>query len=129
MKQYYELHITMQANEFYDNVIKEAIAKYPKTWSFSAISDDINLGPGKKYYATTQINAKVSEFEVGAELMAMSAHLEEHCTWMDYFKILRRKIELVVFDQIAGRDFDKVETKAAAPAPAANTDPDDNIPF
>ena len=88
MKQYYEAHVTMVGVPTKLRPIVEKIG-----WKFSAIDGDIDLGEGLKCYATRQMNKRLGEEAVIAMLNSAAGDLEK-----DGAHILRRKVELVIFD-------------------------------
>lgn len=88
MKQYYEAHITMLGNPL---ILAPIVAK--TGWKFSAIDGDINLGVGIKCYATRQFNLRVGE-DTAIKLL----HETANQLYKLGAEILRRKIELVIFD-------------------------------
>lgn len=87
---YYEMHITMKGD-------KTLIKKYTEMygWKFSAIDGDPTLGDGVKCYATFQYNSKYYINEAIDLLNATAKELKSHNV-----VILRRKIELVMYDEI-----------------------------
>lgn len=87
-KQYYECHVTMLGMP---NNIKPHVEKLK--WKFSAIDGDPTLGDGVKCYATRHYNVKHSEKYVLKELFKIANELSKQ-----NIKVLRRKIERVVFD-------------------------------
>jgi hypothetical protein len=88
-KSYYECHITLEG----DPSIIKPIVEDDLRWKFSAIDGDIVLGSGVKCYATKHYNTKIPEKDIMYLLFLAAEHLE-------FFKIkvLRRKIEKVIFD-------------------------------
>lgn len=92
MKQYYEAHVTMTGDR---NLLEEVIKSV--RWKFSAIDGDPNLGEGVKLYATRQYNKKIGE-EMAVQLLKDMAEYLVFCG----ATILRRKIELVIFDDRVG---------------------------
>ncbi len=97
-KSYYECHVTIICPEGPDddhcdprNTLKDIIKS--NKWKFSQIDGDIALGDGVKCYATTHYNARtdmevvVSKLHTLADLIASRG-----------FKVIRRKVELVVYD-------------------------------
>lgn len=91
-KTYYECHVTLLAGSSAGRNRLEEITK-KEGWKFSAIDGDINLGPGTKFYATRQFNARLEEGEVIGYLNNMADVLEK---WGA--EILRRKVERVIYD-------------------------------
>lgn len=104
MKKYYECHITIEPHEaanagearMFKDAVRESVEQTLgiKGWKFSAIDGDPLLGAGTKFYATTHFSARRPLRWVCGELDTMCAFLSIAC---DY-RILRRKIELVVYD-------------------------------
>ena len=92
MKQYYECHITMMGNP---QVIKPHVDTLK--WKFSTIDGDPDLGAGVKCYATRHFNKRYSEEYVATRLKIASSILEVY-GFINDFKVLRRKIELVIYD-------------------------------
>lgn len=88
-KQYYEAHVTM----FGDREWLETVTK-SLHWKFSAIDGDPNLGDGVKLYATIQLPKRIGEEAAIKTLHTVALVLEKTGA-----KILRKKIELVLFDE------------------------------
>lgn len=92
MKQYYEAHVTMQADIIYHPAIREFVEGCG--WKFSAINGDINLGDGIKCYATRQYNTRQGEFVTVNILQEMA----DNCAKLRGVEVVRRKVEIVIFD-------------------------------
>lgn len=93
MMSYYECHITMEDDWF---KAKMTVERY-EGWKFSRIAGDPNLGDGIKCYATIHLPGTYLIDAVKARLQAMSKTLREcGCN------VVREKIELVVYDSLAG---------------------------
>lgn len=90
--QYYEAHITMQSDAIYRDNIRRFVEK--NKWKFSAIDGDINFGDGVKCYATRQFKQSRSAEDLIEELKNMAVR----CSTLRGVKILRRKIECVIYD-------------------------------
>lgn len=92
VKQYYECHITLSAEERFKAHLKDAVLELG--WKFSSIDGDPVTGPGVKHYATRHYNAKLPSQVVLNWLhrAADKLHLEEG------FTVTRRKVELVIYD-------------------------------
>ena len=90
INKYYECHITIEAAPEDKEKIKSIVEQLK--WKFSAIEGDIVLGNGVKYYATMHYNYRLSETEVLSILHGTADTIE---TW---FKVVRRKVELVIYD-------------------------------
>ena len=88
MKEYFEAHITMIGNI---EAVKPLVERLK--WKFSAIEGDINLGNGIKLYATRQFNVKIGKEKAIKTLLETANLLQSKGV-----SILRRKIELVIFD-------------------------------
>jgi len=88
MKQYYEAHVTMLGSPAGIEPLVTALG-----WKFSAIDGDPNLGTGVKCYATRQFNKRFGEMLAIDNLLMAAGRLEAAGV-----KVLRRKVELVVFD-------------------------------
>lgn len=106
MKQYYECHLTIEEGDplkaasglYHNGDIRHAVEKIG--WIYSAIDGDANLGPGRKHYATKQFNLNDRGQGVQGELdTARVTLVSQHCN------VVRAKIELVIYDGRAGRDF------------------------
>lgn len=96
MTTYYECHITMAVEpdpEFVTNrpFLRHVVESHG--WKFSVINVDANLGAGQKAYATRQYNKRFSQAEMLEKLHFFGDLIADHG-----IKILRRKIELVLFD-------------------------------
>lgn len=91
MKQYYECHITMVGDS-------EKIKKETENggWKFSRIEGDPTLGDGVKCYATKHYNKKYHPEHITKALELTASQI----AWLTDAKILRTKIELVVYDNI-----------------------------
>lgn len=90
MAQYYEAHVTIAVEdnrEHIKNVVENT------RWKFSIIDGDINLGDGIKAYATRQFNSKHKSSQIEFLL-----HLEADILKSENIRVLRRKVELVLFD-------------------------------
>lgn len=89
MKRYYEMHVTFtgQDREVFRDLVQRS------KWRYSAIDGDANLGDGVKQYATRQMNARTSVGEATLLVKDMASHLARHGAI-----ILRRKVELVIYD-------------------------------
>lgn len=98
MKQYYELHITMEAPVEWKEQIKVIVEEYG--WKFSAIDGDPELGEGVKMYATTHLHIKTPVLDAVDTLNAMAKILAARV-----LEVVRKKVELVVYDARKGRDF------------------------
>jgi hypothetical protein len=108
MKRYYECHITMlaadQGNPLDMRLSRERIAQLvgPEgiRWIFSAIDGDSVLGDGVKVYATKHFNADSKLADVQQDLEVAADYLQlRNCI------VVRKKIEVVEYDAIKGRDF------------------------
>lgn len=64
-------------------------------WKFSKIDGDPNLGDGVKCYATIQLNKKIGVKSAVQRLMGTAEAISNGCPSV---QVLRRKIELVIFD-------------------------------
>lgn len=90
MKEYYECHITMKGNACQ---IEKAIKLYK--WKFSSIEGDPDLGKGIKCYATKQFNMKFKKEFIIAVMKETAKEISE----ISFAKILRKKIEVVIYDE------------------------------
>ena len=98
MKEYYELHVTMESI-VHPQVIKKAVEEIG--WKFSSIAGDPVLGDGVKTYGTKHFNAnKHSHGEMVEEVDRAAASIQRRG-----INVVRKKVELVVYDAIQGRDF------------------------
>ena len=88
MKEYWEAHVTMLGEPAKIKPLVEECL-----WKFSCIDGDINLGDGVKCYATRQYRGDLSKEHIAFLLQVMAEHLS-----LDGIKILRRKVERVVYD-------------------------------
>lgn len=90
MKEYYECHITIEsANQHMSEMKVMSVG-----WTFSAIDGDPVLGKGVKCYATKHFNStKNSLEEVIAFVDFAAAAINDSVS-----KVIRRKVELVVYD-------------------------------
>ena len=88
MKEYYECHITMDGAPSILEQYVNAIG-----WKFSAIDGDPDLGSGVKCYATMHFNARKDFEEIKGKLVRDAAALSAVGV-----KVLRRKIEMVLYD-------------------------------
>lgn len=91
---YYECHITLMAE--HTDLIKNVVETLK--WKFSVIDGDPVLGKGIKCYATRLFNRRNAQDAVQQELFNVAATLSELG-----FAVLRRKIELVIFDDRSSR--------------------------
>lgn len=91
MKTYFECHITMVGDPAVIRPVVEA-AK----WKFSVIDGDPVLGEGVKCYATQLFKRSLGEETVLSMLLDTAKQLEN-----SGFKVLRRKVELVIYDDKA----------------------------
>jgi hypothetical protein len=106
MRGYYEIHITMQASIEGNPLDKRASRDHIKQqvealkWKFSAIDGDPLLGDGVKVYATMhrKLTASYNKILVDLENTA-DALTAGGC------EVIRKKIEIVKYDSIKGRDF------------------------
>lgn len=99
MKQYYECHVTLDRPEGSGvEALKEVIEA--EGWKFSAIEGDPILGDGVKCYSTIHYSVNRSFASVRGLLYAHASALRAHG-----FTVKREKVELVMWDAIAGRDF------------------------
>ena len=90
-KSYYEVHITLLG---LPSDLKRKVEAL--NWTFSSINGDPNLGTGIKCYAIRQYNIKLS-------LPAIIAKLEETAANFPASQVLRKKVELVVYDSCGDR--------------------------
>lgn len=89
-KQYYECHVTIE--ELLQNKdLKQLVESLG--WKYSVIAGDIVLGPGPKHYATKHFNKKIPQQLILDELHGTADDLIKKG-----FKVVRRKCELVIFD-------------------------------
>jgi hypothetical protein len=88
MKTYYECHITMLGDP---EVLKPAVIGIG--WTYSAIDNDANLGPGMKQYATKQINTKIGLEATIKTVLNAGADMRDRGA-----EVLREKVEEVLFD-------------------------------
>jgi hypothetical protein len=100
-KTYYECHITIEAPNFLGEPRRTAVARRSIKevveeigWKFSAIEGDIVMGEGVKLYATHHYNSKLPADDVVALLKDAAAIIDGRSD----AKILRRKVELVIYD-------------------------------
>lgn len=93
VKSYYECHVTFTSDQKYLEQAKGLAALIG--WKFSKIDGDPVLGEGVKCYLTTHYNARKSVDRIKRMLNAAHNDLENHG-----FKVLRKKIELVIHDEI-----------------------------
>jgi hypothetical protein len=95
-QEYYECHITIVPDtsswpvEFNERV-KKAVER--TGWVYSMIENDIILGHGSKHYATQHFNRDFTVPEV-VQLLDITADMLQALG----FKIIRRKVELVLHD-------------------------------
>jgi len=98
MTSYYELHVTMQAEE--DGRLKSGIRARVRRaveecgWRFSVIDGDINLGDGLKMYATRQMNRRSVEEGV----VALLHQTADALATTPGVTVVRRKVERVIYD-------------------------------
>lgn len=89
MTSYYEAHVTME----FAGVLDMAKADVEKLgWKFSCIDGDAVLGPGSKIYATRIFKEAIGGARVMDALVSCAEALAPK------YKVVRRKIELVIFD-------------------------------
>lgn len=102
MKRYYECHITME-NFVRSRALTEMDVQ-DVGWVFSAIDGDPILGEGVKTYATKHFRANGAD---NAEQEFIKGELERIANKLHHYgnHVMRKKIELVVYDAISGRDF------------------------
>jgi hypothetical protein len=99
-KRYFEAHVTFTAGDNSRTTDPTYWARFlveRNKWKFSQISGDANLGPGAKMYATRQMNERIGVDEAIKQLEAMATILDKSPE-TDTYKVLRKKIELVLFD-------------------------------
>ncbi len=89
MKNYFECHVTMVGDKAMIKTMTEELR-----WKFSAIDGDPVLGAGVKCYATMLYSAAVHTQESCVE---KTINIADRLSGFGV-KILRRKVELVVFD-------------------------------
>lgn len=99
MKQYYELHITMQEPPERREHIAGLVEK--QGWTFSAIEGDPILGAGVKMYATQHLNPRHVTAEQAQGVVDFQAKVLEGYG----ANVIRRKVEFVHYDARKGRDF------------------------
>jgi hypothetical protein len=85
---YFECHVTMLGNPVEIRPVVESLK-----WKFSVIDGDPVLGEGIKCYATRLFNKKLGTEDVTKNLLRTAEALE-----CQGFVVLRRKVELVIFD-------------------------------
>jgi hypothetical protein len=85
---YYECHVTLLGNA---TEIRPEVEN--RKWKFSVIDGDPVLGDGIKCYATKLFNRRVAQDTVIKELFLIATELQNNG-----FNVLRRKVELVIFD-------------------------------
>jgi molybdopterin-guanine dinucleotide biosynthesis protein len=92
-KNYYECHVTVLCEHDNSNtlVLKSVIEE--QGWKFSQIEGDIALGAGIKCYATMHYNSRSTVDEVLVKL-----HKCADAIVAKGFSVIRRKIELVIYD-------------------------------
>jgi hypothetical protein len=90
---YFECHVTMVGDAA---LIRPEVVK--RKWKFSVIDGDPVLGDGIKCYATRLYNRNKGQETVQAELFEIAEQLQELG-----FNVLRRKIELVIYDDKSSR--------------------------
>lgn len=99
MTSYYELHVTMQAEE--DGRLTSGMRSRVRAeverlgWRFSAIDGDANLGDGVKLYATRQLSARRYTDESCIELLHETARI---LAKLPGVTVVRRKVERVIYD-------------------------------
>lgn len=90
-RDYYECHITMEPEPDQIQTLKRDIES--SGWKFSQIAGDINLGDGVKAYATKQLNSrKFNQTKAVNYMLLFASMLGAHV------KVVRRKVELVIYD-------------------------------
>ncbi len=95
MKDYYECHVTIESKDpIYTELQVNSLG-----WKYSSIDGDPVLGKGVKCYATKQFNATKNKLE---EVIAF-VHFAADSIDGETSKVLRRKVELVVYDDRAPR--------------------------
>lgn len=87
-KQYYECHITLNGDP---EKLRPVVEKL--NWSFSCIHDDIIMGVGLKCYATQHYNSRYKP-----ETIIQIVQDTADAIFLQGFPILRRKVELVIYD-------------------------------
>lgn len=96
-KEYYECHITLSCEDYgHKGWTKAAIECLD--WKFSCIDGDPDLGKGIKCYATIQYNRKKSIEEVTKLVSEAAKYLRDKGC-----RVLREKIELVIYDKRHGK--------------------------
>lgn len=88
-KQYYECHITMTGHGGLSQIVEQT------GWKFSIIDGDIDLGDGVKCYATRQYNKRKPLAEILKEMNETAETIQKSTKG----KILRKKIELIIYDE------------------------------
>lgn len=103
MKQYYECHVTISSGWCdkeridYDRVTAQLCTEI-NGWTWSEITGDPDLGPGKKWYATKHFNVRKKIENVIAAVDSLASALARSTPGMGRILVLRRKVELVVHD-------------------------------
>jgi len=92
-KTYYECHITLEGKPVHKENTSRQVEQLG--WKFSAIEGDIVLGGGTKWYATRHFNSRKYSVEDVLHFLHSTADL---LTTYKTLKVIRRKIELVLFD-------------------------------
>tara|TARA_R110002096_G_scaffold192856_3_gene374602 strand:- start:312 stop:614 length:303 start_codon:yes stop_codon:yes gene_type:complete len=90
MKQYYECHVTFMASVEDDSC---RMGPALMGWKFSQIDGDPVLGAGVKSYFTRQFKESIPLDSVRAEVDQVAEVLI-----VEGYEVLRRKVELVVYD-------------------------------
>src|ERR1051325_7475371 len=85
---YFECHVTLMGDA---TTIRPEVEK--RKWKFSVIDGDPVLGDGIKCYATRLFNRRLGQEDVQNQLLTIAAELSSLG-----FNVLRRKVELVIFD-------------------------------
>ncbi len=87
--EYWECHITMTCT----GKERAFVEQFGNGWTYSNITDDPILGPGAKCYATRHFHEKISLGFVVMATIDVARVLEQSGA-----KVIRRKVERVVFD-------------------------------
>lgn len=109
MTAYYECHLTIEEGsaiqgaplsryEWQNGAIRQAVEEIG--WVYSAIANDIDLGPGTKHYATKHFHI---DLEAGAVITALGVARQMLETARCH--VVRAKVENVFYDARIGRDF------------------------
>lgn len=90
---YYEAHITIEDNFSKDkhDLLSDWALRHE--WKYSAIAGDIVLGDDIKFYLTKHYQAKEMPEEIINDIKKVSAWATE-----DGFKVIRSKLELILYD-------------------------------